>query len=199
MKIIGLTGGSGAGKSTAAAILSGLGAGWVDADAVYRGLCDASQPMLDKIAAAFGPVLTKDGALDRPALAAAVFSDPEKLARLSAITFPFVREASEQAFGQLAAQGKQVIVYDAPTLFQTGANALCGLCAAVIAPRQVRIARIISRDKLSPEAAAARVDAQPDDAFYRARCQAILVNDGAPARLEPQVRALYQRALCGGA
>ena len=80
MKIIGLTGGSGTGKGTVAARMRSLGAGWVDADAVYRGLCAENREMLDALDAAFGGVTDENGALDRPKLAKIVFSDPEKLA-----------------------------------------------------------------------------------------------------------------------
>ena len=83
MKIIGLTGGSGTGKGTVAARMRSLGAGWVDADAVYRGLCAENREMLDALDAAFGGVTDENGALDRPKLAKIVFSDPEKLALLN--------------------------------------------------------------------------------------------------------------------
>lgn len=88
MKIIGLTGGSGTGKGTVAARMRSLGAGWVDADAVYRGLCAENREMLDALDAAFGGVTDENGALDRPKLAKIVFSDPEKLALLNRITTP---------------------------------------------------------------------------------------------------------------
>ena len=93
MKIIGLTGGSGTGKGTVAARMRSLGAGWVDADAVYRGLCAENREMLDALDAAFGGVTDENGALDRPKLAKIVFSDPEKLAELNRITTPYIRAA----------------------------------------------------------------------------------------------------------
>lgn len=193
MKIIGLTGGSGAGKGAAAACFSRLGAGVVDADAVYRGLCRESRPMLAELAAAFGDVLTRAGELDRARLAQAVFSDGEKLELLNRITFPYIRAASMQAFSALSAQGCTWIVYDAPTLFQTGADAFCTVVVGVIAAREVRLRRIIARDKLSHEAAAARIDAQPDDGFYHARCQHILENNGDFAALCAQVESIFGR------
>ena len=94
MKIIGLTGGSGTGKGTVAARMRSLGAGWVDADAVYRRLCAENRAMLDALDAAFGGVTDENGALDRPKLAKIVFSDPEKLAELNRITTPYIRAAS---------------------------------------------------------------------------------------------------------
>lgn len=190
-KIIGLTGGSGAGKSVAAACFRLLGAGVVDADAVYRSLCTESRPMLDALEAAFGDVRTPEGTLDRAKLAKIVFSDRDKLDLLNKITFPYIRAASAQAFAALAAEGHEVILYDAPTLFQTGADALCTGVIGVIAAREIRLKRIISRDKLSAEAAAARIDAQPDAAFYRERCAYILENDGTLDALCAQAKQIW--------
>ena len=191
MQIIGLTGGSGAGKTAVSACFEALGAGAVDADAVYRTLCAESRPMLDALDAAFGVVLTPEGALDRPKLANIVFSDPEKLKQLNEITFPYIRAASEARFMELARSGHTIILYDAPTLYQTGADALCGDVIGVIASRETRIARIISRDGLSREAAAARIDAQPDADFYRRRCRFVIENDGDLAALERQAQDVW--------
>lgn len=193
MKIIGLTGGSGAGKSLAADCFRQLGAGVVDADAVYRRLCAESRPLLDALAAAFGRVLTAAGALDRARLAQIVFSDADKLRLLNEITFPYIRAASVQEFAALAAAGHAITLYDAPTLFQTGAEVLCEAVIGVVAARETRIRRIISRDRLSRAAAAARIDSQPDADFYRRRCQYILENDGTPDALCAQARALWAR------
>lgn len=186
MKIIGLTGGSGAGKTRVAACFAALGAGTVDADAVYRALCASCRPMLDEIGAAFGDVLDGTGALDRPKLAKAVFSDPEKLKKLSEITFPYIRAASEARFAALADEGRRVILYDAPTLYQTGADAMCDAAIGVVAPRETRVARIMARDGISREAACARIDSQPDESFYRRRCDFIIENgeDAEPLELQ---------------
>ena len=110
MKIIGLTGGSGTGKGTVAARMRSLGAGWVDADAVYRGLCAENRAMLDALDAAFGGVTDENGALDRPKLAKIVFSDPEKLAELNRITTPYIRAASLAAIR--AQSACPVVLYD---------------------------------------------------------------------------------------
>lgn len=195
MKIIGLTGGSGTGKGTAAAFLREKGAGWVDADAVYRRLCAENRQMLLALEAAFPGVLTENGALDRPKLAKIVFSDPEKLKKLNAVTTPYIRAASLEA---LEAQGDApFVLYDAPTLFEAGADGFCQKTVAVLAGREERIARIMARDGLSREAARARVLAQPDDAFYRARCDYILENNGDAAALRAACGALFEKLIKG--
>lgn len=193
MKIYGLTGGSGAGKSAAAALLRQNGFGWVDADAVYRGLCVPGSALLDALHLAFGDILTSDGALDRPKLAKIVFSDADRLQQLNDITRPHIWQASEAEFQRLAGQGIDRILYDAPTLFQTGFDQSCDAVIGVIARREIRIQRIMQRDGLSESAAAARIDAQPDSEFYRARCDFVLENDGSLDDLQKQVQDLCRK------
>lgn len=179
MDIIGLTGGSGAGKSTVARFFAAHGAGWVDADAVYHRLCRENGEMLAALAGAFGDVLDAAGGLDRARLAAIVFASPDRLALLNDITVPYIREASRAAFAACAREGRRFVLYDAPTLFQSGADALCtGGVVGVLAPYAVRVARVMARDGLTEERARARIDAQPDDAFYRLRCRWVIENGG---------------------
>nr|WP_295946227.1 dephospho-CoA kinase [uncultured Agathobaculum sp.] len=189
MKIIGLTGGSGTGKGTVAARMRELGAGWVDADAVYRDLCAANREMLAALNAAFGGVTDETGALDRPKLAKIVFSDPEKLAKLNEITIPYIRAASLDA---MQAQADcPIVLYDAPTLFEGGVDDLCEKTIGVLADTETRVQRVMARDGISEEAARARILAQPDDGFYRARCDYILENNGDLAALWRETDALY--------
>lgn len=195
MRIIGLTGGSGTGKGTFAALLREKGAGWVDADAVYRTLCAENREMLAALDAAFGGVLDQNGALDRPKLASIVFADPEKLKKLNAITLPYIRGASLEA---MRAQGDcPFVLYDAPTLFEVGADDLCERIIGVLADTEVRVQRIMARDGLDETAARARIGAQPDADFYRARCDYIVENNGGLADLQRQADAIFED-LCKG-
>lgn len=193
MKIIGLTGGSGTGKGTVAGLLCELGAASVDADAVYRRLCESDTAMLDALTAAFGDILLPNGALDRPALARIVFADPDQLALLNDITTPYIRSASIQALESFF--DHPIVLYDAPTLFETGAEVLCARVIGVIAGRETRVERIMARDGLSETAARARIDAQPDDAYYRARCDYLIDNSGDLENLRRQTKQLYDTLL----
>lgn len=195
MRIIGLTGGSGVGKGAVAARMHALGAGWVDADGVYRRLCETNTALLAALDAAFSGVLDETGALDRAKLAGIVFADPEKLRLLNRITIPYIRAASLQEIDAQAAC--PVVLYDAPTLFEAGADDLCDKTVGVLAERETRIRRVMARDGLSEQAARARILAQPDDAFYREKCDYILENNGDLARLERETDALYE-ILCEG-
>lgn len=193
MKIIGLTGGSGAGKSVVAAELEKLGAGIVDADAIYRKLCDENLDMLLDLQKAFGDILTADKKLDRAKLANIVFSDNNKLKKLNEITIFYIKKASDEKFKALKDKGTKIAIYDAPTLFQTGTDSICDGVIGIIADRNIRIERIIKRDNISEKAAKARIDAQPDDKFYYDRCQYIIKNNVSHETLKNQVKQLWQK------
>lgn len=195
MRIIGLTGGSGTGKGTFAALLRDKGAGWVDADAVYRALCAENRDMLHQLDTTFDGVLDETGALNRPKLARIVFADPAKLQKLNEITLPYIRAASLDA---MRAQGDcPFVLYDAPTLFEAGVDDLCECIIGVLADTEVRVQRIMARDGLDEQAARARIGAQPDADFYRARCNYIVENNGDLADLQRQADAIY-KDLCKG-
>ena len=195
MKIIGLTGGSGAGKSVAAEQFQKLGAGIVDADAVYRELCNNNMDMLNNLKSEFGDILTEDNKLDRTKLAKIVFSDSKKLARLNEITFPYIKKTSDEKFEIFRKQGCLIALYDAPTLFQNGADSICDSVIGVIAKRETRIKRILQRDGISEQAAASRIDSQPNDEFYYTHCNYILENDVSRETFESEVKQLWKKLL----
>ena len=164
MKIIGLTGGSGTGKEIARLPrgMRRLGAGWVDADAVYRTLCAENREMLSALDTAFGGVTDVNGVLDRPKLAKIVFPT---LQSCSSSTKSPHRISARRLDAIHAQSACPIVLYDAPTLFEAGADDFCDKIIAVLAPHDTRVARIIERDGLSNEAARARIDAQPNDMF----------------------------------
>lgn len=195
MKILGLTGGSGTGKSAASAAFAQLGCGVIDADASYRMLCDTCKPMLDEIQSVFSDVLSTDGKLCRKKLGAIVFADRQKLLNLNAITHPYIRKAAQEAFAAFEAQGCRLCIYDAPVLFEGGMDNLCDKTCAVLAQRETRIARIMARDAITEQYAALRIDAQNPDSFYQERCDYIMYNDMDLADLYEQVRRIYDDIL----
>lgn len=192
MKILGLTGGSGTGKSAACTAFARLGCGVIDADATYRTLCDTCEPMLKEIQNVFGDVFSTDGKLDRKKLGAIVFADAQKLQQLNAITHPYIRQAARDAFAAYSKQGCLLCIYDAPVLFEGQMETLCDKTCAVLAARNTRIARIVARDAITEEYAALRIDAQKDDAFYRERCDYVVQNDADLDTLYTQVRKIYE-------
>lgn len=192
MKILGLTGGSGTGKSAACTAFARLGCGVIDADATYRMLCDTCEPMLKEIQNVFGDVFSTDGKLDRKKLGAIVFADAQKLQQLNAITHPYIRQAARDAFAAYSKRGCLLCIYDAPVLFEGQMETLCDKTCAVLAARNTRIARIVARDAITEEYAALRIDAQKDDAFYRERCDYVVQNDADLDTLYTQVRKIYE-------
>ena len=192
MRILGLTGGSGTGKSAACTAFARLGCGVIDADATYRTLCDTCEPMLKEIQNVFGDVFSTDGKLDRKKLGAIVFADAQKLQQLNAITHPYIRQAARDAFAAYSKRGCLLCIYDAPVLFEGQMETLCDKTCAVLAARNTRIARIVARDAITEEYAALRIDAQKDDAFYRERCDYVVQNDADLDALYTQVRKIYE-------
>lgn len=192
MKILGLTGGSGTGKSAACTAFARLGCGVIDADATYRTLCDTCEPMLKEIQNIFGDVFSTDRKLDRKKLGAIVFADAQKLQQLNAITHPYIRQAARDAFAAYSKRGCLLCIYDAPVLFEGQMETLCDKTCAVLAARNTRIARIVARDAITEEYAALRIDAQKDDAFYRERCDYVVQNDADLDTLYTQVRKIYE-------
>lgn len=192
MKILGLTGGSGTGKSAACTAFARLGCGVIDADATYRTLCDTCEPMLKEIQNVFGDVFSTNGKLDRKKLGTIVFADAQKLQQLNAITHPYIRQAARDAFAAYSKRGCLLCIYDAPVLFEGQMETLCDKTCAVLAARNTRIARIVARDAITEEYAALRIDAQKDDAFYRERCDYIVQNDADLDTLYTQVRKIYE-------
>jgi dephospho-CoA kinase len=182
---IGLTGGIGSGKSTVSALLAERGAVVVDADRIAREVVEPGSPGLAAVVEAFGPeVLTADGALDRPALAAVVFADPEARARLDGIVHPLVRHRTAELVA--AAPEGAVVVNDVPLLVETGQAGSYDLVLVVEAEAEIRVARLVQRG-LSEEDARARIAAQATDEQRRAVADVVLDNSGTPEQLAAQV------------
>jgi dephospho-CoA kinase len=182
---IGLTGGIGSGKSTVSALLAARGAVIVDADLIAREVVEPGTPGLAAVVEAFGPdVLAADGALDRAALAAVVFADPEARSRLDGIVHPLVRARARE----LAAAAPQdaVLVNDVPLLVETGQAASYDLVLVVEADAATRISRLVRRG-LTAEDARARIAAQATDEQRRAVADVVLDNSGTPEQLAEQV------------
>jgi dephospho-CoA kinase len=189
--VFGLTGGIGSGKSTVAALLRERGVPVVDADELAREAVARGSPGLAEIVAAFGPeVLTPDGALDRKRVASLIFADPAARARLNAITHPIVRRLSQERFAALERAGVTLAAYDVPLLYEVGLDQVLRPVVVVAASAETQLERVVARDGLTREQAAARIAAQMPLADKRARADHVLENDGSRAELERQVSAL---------
>nr|WP_221203314.1 dephospho-CoA kinase [Modestobacter versicolor] len=186
---IGLTGGIGSGKSTVAALLAERGARMVDADRIAREVVAPGTPGLAAVVAEFGEgVLTADGALDRPALAAVVFADPAARARLDAVVHPLVRARAAELVAAAPPDG--VVVQDVPLLVETGQAGSYDLVLVVETDLETRVARLVERG-LPAEDARARIASQASDEERRAVADVVLRNDGDRAALAEQVARFW--------
>ncbi len=191
---VGLTGGIGAGKSSAARRLEQLGAVIVDADQVAREVVAPGTAGLAEVTAAFGEnVLAADGSLDRPALAAKVFSDPAARQRLEAIVHPRVRQATAERVA--AAAPDAVVVNDVPLLVETGLAATFDLVIVVEAPEQVRIDRLVRDRGMTPSQAAERIAAQSSRQQRLAAADVVLDNSADVDALHAEIDSLWSSRL----
>lgn len=191
--VVGLTGQTGAGKSTAAALLREKGCAVVDADLAARAVTQPGSPVLPQLAAAFGPdILRHDGTLDRALLARRAFASAGATARLNAVTHPAITRLVRQQLDIALQGGVRAVILDAAALFESGEDALCACTAVVCAPEPVRLARILRRDGISRQAALERIRAQKPEAFYRGRAD-LLLRNYAPYRLEEELVPLLER------
>lgn len=197
MIVIGITGPTGAGKTTVLNVLRDMGGAVADCDAVYHKLLRASAPLREELGARFGAsIFDENGDLRRKELGAIVFGDPAALADLNAITHRHIVADLRRLIAQAAGEGRPAVALDAIALLESGAGALCDTTVAVTAPEEVRVGRIMAREGISEDYARARIAAQKPSSWFEERCAHTLRNDGDRAALEAGARALFQSILC---
>jgi dephospho-CoA kinase len=187
VKIIGLTGGTGAGKGTVAALFSKYNFAHIDTDAIYHELTSGMTPCLVALSEEFGKEIVKDGALDRAALASVVFKceNRQRLARLNEIAHKFVLDEVRARISRLS--GYDAVLVDAPVLFESGFDRECDSILCIIARKDVRIGRIMERDGITYERAEARIAAQRADEELIALSDFVIENNGDTEALEKEV------------
>ena len=194
MYIIGITGGTGSGKSTALSILGSMGALTLDCDEIYHKLLSESKQLIEEIAESF-PSTVSNGILDRKALGAVVFASPDGLAELNGITHKHVMGEVVRQLRSWAMSGGRTAAVDAIGLFESGAHRLCNKTVFVTAPEGERIRRIMERENIGREYARARLSAQKPDEFFRARCDYVLTNSGSFEEFEKQCVRLFREII----
>ncbi len=193
--VIGLTGPTGAGKSTVAAALEHAGCKIIDADRIAREV--VVQPeCLAQLTAEYGTdIVQPDGGLNRRLLAQRAFSTPQKSVRLNEITHPIIlkeilRQIEQERFGTAKA-----VIMDAPLLFESGADQYCAKTIAVIAPAEKRLARVMNRDSISAEQAKARMGAQQPDSYYLDRADYVFDGSADTQSVPAKAQALLEQIL----
>ena len=175
--VIGITGGTGCGKTTALNALESLGFFIIDCDALYHRLLETDREMLQAIETAFPGVLL-NGKLQRKVLGQRVFSNPEALDILNKTVWPYVGRAVDQ---QIAEHAPQPCAIDAIGLLESGLGTRCSFTVAVTAPEEARVARLMAREGISEEYARLRIGAQKSNDVFAAGCGVTIHNDFASA------------------
>lgn len=176
--VLGLTGQTGAGKSTLCRYLQQKGCTVIDADQVARNVVEKGSACIADIVLEFGvEYLTMDGNLNRRKLGESVFTDKAKLKKLNDIMFPYIINNIKEKIAEAKEASEGIIILDAPTLFESGCDKFCDKVISVIAAQDVRCHRIIERDGLSEEEAMHRITAQHSDSFYTERSWMVLQNN----------------------
>lgn len=180
-RVIGLTGQSGAGKTTVSRVFSQNGFAVIDADIISREVTEKGQPCLTELSEAFGSdIINSDGILNRKRLGSIVFSDREKLRQLNGIIYPYIIYRIISRIDELYEEGRELILLDAPTLFEANADDLCDLIISVTADESIRMSRIIARDNITPEAAKKRFESQYSEHFFVNHSDFVIINNKTP-------------------
>lgn len=193
-RIIGLTGQSGAGKSTVAAFLEQNGFYVINADLLVRKIYNSSSPCLKTIASVFGDdIIAENSAPNRKLLAERAFSSKENTAMLNAIVHPFVTAELFTEIKKAAENGATAVIYDAPQLFESNADVICDEIISVTAEKSVRLERICKRDNISKELARVRMNAQLDEEFFKENSDYIIENNSDISSLNVQLESLLKQ------
>jgi len=200
MRVIGLTGGTGAGKGEVSLCFMSHGIKCLDTDKVSRAVCLPGKPCLIELCEYFGEgILLPDGTLNRKGLAELVFGEPDeelksvKHAALNRITHKHIIDAINAWLREREAAGDEVAVVDAPQLFESGFDRHCDYIVGVIAKREVRLRRIVARDRITEEAANKRIDSQKSDDFFKNNCDFVVYNNAGIDVLGAQVKTVLDR------
>jgi dephospho-CoA kinase len=193
VRVLGLTGGIGSGKSMVASMFAQLGADVIDADQLARAVVEPGQPALGEIATAFGrDILLPDGRLDRSKLARIIFADPVARGKLNAITHPRIRERMDAAIAARASR-PGVLIADIPLLYENDRASTVEMVIVVWVDPETELRRLHERDGLTEEEARQRIAAQMPLDEKRARADVVIDNSGSREDTRRQVEVIYRR------
>ena len=191
MKLIGLTGGAGSGKSTAAEMFRELGAVVIDADEASHAVYAPQTPGFDAVVREFGPEYVRGGQVDRARLGELVFHDDDARRRLNAIVHPLVREWMAERTAEADRDGAEVVIHDVPLLFENGLEGLYSDVVLVYAPERVQIKRLVEGRGISEDRARAIIAAQLPIDEKRGRAQRVIDNSGSREVTRAQVNRVW--------
>ena len=191
--VLGLTGGTGAGKSSALRAVESLGGQVIDCDQLYHEMLETCAPLRDDIGASFPGAFDADGQLDRRKLGQEVFSHKDRLEQLNSIIF---RHLVPEVRRRLASSENRLFAIDAINLLEGGLDQLCDRTVAVTSPLELRVRRIMARDSIPEQYARLRISAQQPDEYYRSKCDCELNNAAdTAAAFELEAREFFRRLI----
>ncbi|MBQ6232064.1 MAG: dephospho-CoA kinase [Clostridia bacterium] len=193
--ILGLTGGISTGKSHLSDTLRGKGVPVVDADRISHAVTALGGAAIPRIREAFGADYVRDGELDRKALGALVFSDPEALAKLNALTHPLIFDEMQAQIAEAEKSGAPVVVLDVPLLFETGFDRLCDEVWCAWIPKKLQLERLMARDALTRAEAESRIGSQMSAWEKRRRSDRYIDTRGTKDESAAKVSAMYEELL----
>ena len=177
MKVYGLTGKTGAGKSTVAEKLEKMGFCVIDGDKIARSITEKGKPAISMLANEFGcDIIEDDGSLNRKLLASRAFKDRESTAKLNAITHPIIKAEFEKELRKAEEEGFSFAVIDAAALLESSCKDLCEKIIVVTAPEEIRLSRVLLRDGITKEQALIRINAQFPDEYYNEKADILIRN-----------------------
>ncbi len=193
MKILGITGSSGAGKSTVCDILQKeYDVKIINADKIARKLSKKGTSYIEEIVQKFGKdILDEQGELKRKQLAEIIYTNPQKRLELNKCTFKYIKKEIQRQIKE--EKDVSAIIIDAPLLFECELDVLCDVVIGIISKREIQIQRIIERDNINYEHAKKRLDAQEDNQFYIDRCDEIIENNNDIAYIQENIIKIAEK------
>ena len=190
--IIGLTGMSGAGKTTACEAFAQCGTDIINCDKIARVVVEKGRPALKELEACFGKkIILPDGTLDRKKIGNLIFSDEAARLRFNEIIYPFISYEMVMNAVEYIKNGSKYILLDAPTLFESGTDSFCNIIVSVVAEHEDSIKRIMRRDNLTRGEAENRLSSQHSAAFYRSKSDFCVVNNGTKEELKKKITDIF--------
>lgn len=188
--VVGLTGPTGSGKSTARNVAAELGFFCIDADKVARDAVEIGSPLLPVLQKEFGDVLNSDGSLNRAKLASAAFCSKARTEKLNSIMLPHIVGMIENI---IKGSESEFVLLDAPTLFEAGAQKICQRTIGVVADENIRLKRIMERDNITEDAATLRISVGKPTSFYEENCDYILSNNATADEFSVAAKELFKK------
>ena len=195
MKIIGLTGPTGSGKSTVSKQAGALGLTVLDCDVIAHRVVGTDADAIAALKREFGDITAPDGRIDRKKLAAKAFSSNEATEKLNCTVLPFIVKAVEREIDAAKSGGAKAVLLDAPTLYESGLDLKCDAVVAVLSDSDSRKQRIIERDGLTLIEAERRMSAGKPDSYYREKTKHIIYNNGDLAGLRQSAAVMFGELL----